>query len=615
MKKFIRNLALIATVAIGATSCDKEIIIVEEEENNDDVVVLYASTNGASQSRVAFAEVLNDDETAYDIDLLWEEGDVFTLYDATQKVGDFTCTSVDDEGVGTFSATGVTFTGGTTYTAIYPKSDKETLTGALAADLTSYQDGNLIGDLDNACMMKASFTYSEGSDISMEFAHLKAVMTFTFATDSRLSKLIFKNGNDSYTVDCSGIATANGYYTSYIMIEPCEATSRTLKFSLYDSDDTAYDVRSVSSSKAYEAGVRYTSPVSELTPEDEIDADIVYNSTDKVYEIYSALGLQAFANLVNATGSNPGAICVGSTSEFAFTTETKRNIDGKLKNNISLSEVCSSEMGSSWTPIGDNSGHKYSGTFDGGGYLVSDLYINIDKSQEALFGFTDTEGIICNLGVSGTVTVASDALCHETSGLIAYNSGYIINCYNLATIIGELNIGGIAGYNDGYIFNSYNQGKVTGTEGTSTTDGEVTTEGRNVGGICGQSKGGYMANCYSTGEITGEGNVGGVLGYLFKSSDTNFVATTVEDCYCLEENNAYSIGSTNQTANTFTANSMMSDNFINGNKVTFEGDSNFEGLNVVAAAYNTSSEYFNTIYASSWKIETSYPILTFENAE
>jgi hypothetical protein len=78
------------------------------------------------------------------------------------------------------------------------------------------------------------------------------------------------------------------------------------------------------------------------------------------------------------------------------------------------------------------------------------------------------------------------------------------------TVIGGLLVGGLVGLNDGTISNSYSTGDVTGNDV--------------VGGLVGRHSGGALHNCYSISSVTGETDVGGLVG--------RNEATTVDDSYC-----------------------------------------------------------------------------------
>ena len=241
------------------------------------------------------------------------------------------------------------------------------------------------------------------------------------------------------------------------------------------------------------------------------------------YEISTADELENFRNLVN--------------------NGIEKSAHAKLMNNIDLSSVCSAGK-DSWTPIGSIS-KPYSGTFDGNGHKIENLYINTTDSgadNQGLFGYLgtsgDNKGTVQNLTVSGSVkghsyvggvvgvnhgTVTNCAFSGSVSGsyvggVVGYNSGSVTNCYNTGTITGTDDyVGGVVGYNDGgRVENCHNIGEVSGSE--------------YVGGVVGENSSGSVENCYNTGSGTGTGTddyVGGVVGYNYSGgSVTNSYNTS-----------------------------------------------------------------------------------------
>ncbi|MFI3270391.1 MAG: fimbrillin family protein, partial [Rikenellaceae bacterium] len=155
----------------------------------------------------------------------------------------------------------------------------------------------------------------------------------------------------------------------------------------------------------------------------ETPDDLVYNGTE--FEINSAAGLFAFADLVNGGDGTYSTATVdwGTGGIQAFSTTQQLSIDGKLTKDIELNSV-------EWTAIGSSSG-SYKGTFDGGDYLVSGLYIRGSSDIQGLFGYVGSGGVVKNLGVSGEVTGSS-----IIGGVVGENSGTVTNCYNTAKVSG-----------------------------------------------------------------------------------------------------------------------------------------------------------------------------------
>ena len=186
-----------------------------------------------------------------------------------------------------------------------------------------------------------------------------------------------------------------------------------------------------------------------------------------------------------------------------------------------------------WAPIGNydiDDDLQFSGTFDGGGYLINGLYINNNSANRlyyGLFGYV-VGGTIKNLGVNGSVTGNQ-----YIGGIVGSGKNCTIeNCYNIGEIKGIEKIGGICGnidfgsdakfincYNAGYVeaFDNY-AGGITGFGYLSTIRncyniGNVTS-GYYAGGIAGSGQGGHTIEyCYNgEGGIVKGGAAGGIVG-------------------------------------------------------------------------------------------------------
>jgi hypothetical protein len=177
--------------------------------------------------------------------------------------------------------------------------------------------------------------------------------------------------------------------------------------------------------------------------------------------------------------------------------------------------------GKGWQPIGN--GDRFTGSFDGQGYEIRDLYINrLDANHVGLFGFVDDEGVIQDIGVVNA-TVTGQA---SVGGLVGFTRGTVSNSYSTGNVMGQGAIGGLVGWNiEGTVRNSHSSGSVTGhssvgglvgydlkgTVSNSYATGNVTGSSE-VGGFVGRNSEGTVSNSYSTGSVTGNSSVGGLLG-------------------------------------------------------------------------------------------------------
>jgi GLUG motif-containing protein len=182
--------------------------------------------------------------------------------------------------------------------------------------------------------------------------------------------------------------------------------------------------------------------------------------------------------------------------------------------------------GKGWKATGcDEEGTEFTGSFDGQGYSISNLFANHSNScYSSLFGYLLDAEIshlrLINVYVTGAGSFAGHSErssvfdCHATGevvssffyvgGLIGRNNGSIINCHVSVDVTGDFFcIGGLVGLNDGVISACSAQGDVTGYN--------FKHEIHEIGGLVGGNIGSIM-NSNATGDVTGNTYVGGLVG-------------------------------------------------------------------------------------------------------
>jgi hypothetical protein len=178
--------------------------------------------------------------------------------------------------------------------------------------------------------------------------------------------------------------------------------------------------------------------------------------------------------------------------------------------------------GKGWQPIG-----TFTGSFDGQGYEIRDLY------GAGLFGRVFPRGVIKDVGLVN-VTVTSE---WNVGSLVGENWGTVSNCYSSGNVTGDSRVGGLVGWNRGTMSNCYSSGNVTGDEGIGGlvgsnwgtvsncySSGNVTGD-ENVGGLVGGNPAGTVSNSYSSGSVTGYSSVGGLAGGNYDGSVSNSYST------------------------------------------------------------------------------------------
>ena len=219
-------------------------------------------------------------------------------------------------------------------------------------------------------------------------------------------------------------------------------------------------------------------------------------STRNPYEISTAAELAWFRDYVNGG---------------------KLSVCAKLTADIDLKDFCHAADASkeelSWEPIGNYS-NKYTGTFDGNGHIISNLYIKVQRRGVGFFGYME-DGTIKNI-------VFDNAQVENTGNDYHYPSTGIVvgatfgTLQNLKTLkncsvkSGAKTLGGIAG-------------TITGS--CSNLENNATVSGRNkVGGIAGSLSGSTLSSCVNNGMVKEDrsGECGGIVGYIAYG--------TIEDC-------------------------------------------------------------------------------------
>jgi len=258
-------------------------------------------------------------------------------------------------------------------------------------------------------------------------------------------------------------------------------------------------------------------PAVETTDKYDIDDD---SMKETVYEISNAGQLYWFAGLVNGTLDGVEQNTLANAVLTANITANENLLDSLQYD--AEGNVSNGSDFISWIPIADcMEDHitQYSGTFDGNNKTVSGLYFNGNSTRIGLFGSSEADGNIKNVGVVDSYFKGNNFV----GGVCGRNDGTITNCYNagnLTAIQSSAAIGGICGYNGGTITNCYNTGTVTAT-------GPVAS----VGGVCGYSIA-PISNCYNIGTVTAtssDADISGICGYYFGPIKNCYYLADTED--------------------------------------------------------------------------------------
>jgi hypothetical protein len=153
----------------------------------------------------------------------------------------------------------------------------------------------------------------------------------------------------------------------------------------------------------------------------------------------------------------------------------------------------------------------FSGTIDGNGYKITDLFINRPASDIALFGRVEPSGEISDIALEN-VDISGNS---NTGALVGTNKGSIADSYATGSVRGRRPSGGLVGFNHlGSVSNSYAAVSVS----SYAMD-------LYIGGLVGQNYYGSISESYATGSVSGYGDIGGLVGGNHGGSVSDSYAT------------------------------------------------------------------------------------------
>ena len=188
------------------------------------------------------------------------------------------------------------------------------------------------------------------------------------------------------------------------------------------------------------------------------------------------------------------------TGDYVLVNDLNENTDGYAG------------IGDSFAPIGyrDN---IFTGSFDGGGYSITDIEIVRSAAEDgvALFGWVEN-ATIENIHISGVLNTTDEDFQYY-GGLVGItNPGTVTNCSSSVDVTtnGGYSGGLVARHNGGTVTDSYATGSVEGDD--------------RVGGLVGLNRD-TITDSYAVGLVTGNTLVGGLVG------DDDLGLGTTEDSY------------------------------------------------------------------------------------
>lgn len=182
----------------------------------------------------------------------------------------------------------------------------------------------------------------------------------------------------------------------------------------------------------------------------------------------------------------------------------------KLTGNINMN-IAPFNTGEGWTPIGTNSsGQEFSGSMDGDGYKIQNLFINKPAVNFAgLFGATK-HATIKNIGIENANVTGKNYV----GALIGINYSEVRNSYSTGSVKGENHAGGLLGGIETWdgstalVINSYSTASAFSSHSVA-------------GGLVGRQISGTIEHSYAAGEVFSVLNSGGLIAEKNNGTVTN----------------------------------------------------------------------------------------------
>ncbi|MFR9524309.1 MAG: GLUG motif-containing protein, partial [Rikenellaceae bacterium] len=511
-----------------------------------DIAVSPSGQEGSGGGQVCFsASMLSLTESkAADVKKQWQDGDQIAIFvdgdDSTIYAYDINSAGEMSpaEGVAAFEVKDSDLVQAT-YLAFYPYNANFTTLEEYQTATSTHED-------------IMSSIASGTSTVEFTFSHDAALLYFNFLVGDAISEATLSTAEQSYVLDFE----VEGYQASCsIFVEPIDDISDVM-------------LKIVSGTKSY-----YYSMAADFA---SWSVGCSYNYSNLNIGLSTGSGTQEDPFLIYSA-ENMRKVGTG-TDDWSLSAHYKLMCD------VDLGGIDNSGAGvaaNQWAAIGTSS-ENFTGTFDGGGYKISGIYINNSTADnQGLFGYING-ATIKNLVVAGSVT------CNSGVGGVVGRalSSTITNCCNSVEILsGESAVGGVVGYaSSSTIAACYNTAKINGAE--------------SVGGVVGNLRSSStLSVSYSSSSVAGQTSWGGVVG--------NAYASSVASCYWnSDEFSGDGVGNiTDSTVSNVVGRTTEAMHFVDF----------LLQLNDAAYQYNNDTETPSTLACAWIAGSDGYPTLDFSN--
>ena len=153
-----------------------------------------------------------------------------------------------------------------------------------------------------------------------------------------------------------------------------------------------------------------------------------------------------------------------------------------------------------FAPLGQAS-TPFTGTLNGAGHFLNNLTIDSPAATDVgLVGDLGAGGVVKSVILTGKIVGGTNV-----GTLVGYNAGTVSGASGKGSVMGATNVGGVVGYNSASVASSYGKATVSGAPTQSASPNQ------DVGGFAGFNSGSLTGD-YATGAVKGEGSVGGLVG-------------------------------------------------------------------------------------------------------
>jgi hypothetical protein len=302
-------------------------------------------------------------------------------------------------------------------------------------------------------------------------------------------------------------------------------------------------------------------------------------------------------------------------------------------NDIDASSTATWFDGKGFIPIGSGEANKnkfYIEEYDGQGYKITGLHINRPElNYVAFIGCCGHITDIHDLGLENIYVVGNN-MTAALLGQNPYDGCYIYNCYSTGVVKSDgYYVGGLIGKNyQGGIRYCYSECDVMLNDPEST---ESEGMGGFIGHFASSSYGGYLYECYATGNVSGYEEVGGFVGKLedymhncYATGDVsgseyvggfsgygNWSSSSASACYAtgrVSSDGQYVGGFTGQMSNDYADNCIWNVDTDGIHDNNFSGADNHDatGKTTTEMLLQSTYEAYGFDFGSKWAIDPNY---------